>query len=79
MVGIAARPATTAGLEQDHRSGFAAYGTPSPDVADPTSNSIKALINELETLRDRVKDLETEKHQDQLKSVAADKKNGDAE
>ena len=43
MVGIAARPANTSSLDESHQSGFVAYGTPSPDVGDPTSNSIKVV------------------------------------
>jgi len=79
MVGIAARPANTSSVDEGHQKGFVAYGTPSPDVGDPTSNSIKSLIQELEILRNRVKELEAERHQKKSKSTNGQNKNGEME
>ena len=57
MVGIPARAAgpTTAKKEG---STFDAYGTPSPDIADPTTRAVDRLTKEVETLRARLEALE---------------------
>jgi serine O-acetyltransferase len=72
MVGVAARPATGMAQDQAARRGFAAYGTPSPDVADPMSRSIEGLLGELERLRARVGQLENARSDGQTQSVTGE-------
>ena len=57
MVGIPARAAgpTAAKTEAAH---FDAYGTPSPDIADPTTRSLEQLLAEVGALRSRLEALE---------------------
>jgi serine O-acetyltransferase len=79
MVGVAARPAarTAPGLKKS--GGFAAYGTPSPNVSDPMSRSVEGLLDELGRLRTRIEQLESDSSDEQNQSVsgeeAADGKN----
>ncbi len=70
MVGIAARPATGVPKGNEAQSGFAAYGTPSPNVADPISRSIEGLLEVLDRLRARVGQLEIESGEEKSPSVA---------
>ena len=70
MVGIAARPATGVPKGNEAQSGFAAYGTPSPNVADPMSRSIEGLLEELDRLRARVGQLENESAEENSQSAA---------
>ncbi|MBT3171570.1 MAG: serine O-acetyltransferase [Rhodospirillaceae bacterium] len=72
MVGIAARPAAGMSKDKDAKSGFAAYGTPSPNVADPTSRSIEGLLGELERLRVRVEELESSDAGEKTQSVTGE-------
>ena len=69
MVGIAARPATAVSQVKEAQGKFAAYGTPSPDVADPMSRSIEGLLGELEHLRARIDQLENNDSDEQTKTV----------
>ena len=57
MVGIPARAAGPTAAKQE-ASQFDAYGTPSPDIADPTTRAVDKLLAEVRTLRDRVEELE---------------------
>ena len=57
MVGIPARAAGPAPAKAE-ASSFDAYGTPSPDIADPTTRTVDKLLSEVRTLRDRVEELE---------------------
>ena len=57
MVGIPARAAGPTEAKQE-ASQFDAYGTPSPDIADPTTRAVDRLLDEVRTLRDRVEELE---------------------
>jgi len=76
---VAARPAarTAPGLKKS--GGFAAYGTPSPNVPDPMSRSVEGLLDELGRLRTRIEQLESDSSDEQNQSVsgeeAADGKN----
>ncbi len=72
MVGVAARPAARTSQERKEQSGFAAYGTPSPDIADPMSRSIEGLLEELGRLRTRIEQLESESSHGQTQTVAGD-------
>ena len=59
VVGIPARPVTP----RDNRAGegaFAAYGAPSPDVTDPVNVAISGLMDQVNTLRARLDELEGE-------------------
>ena len=56
MVGIPARAAGPTAAKQE--ASFDAYGTPSPDIADPTTRAVDRLLDEVRTLRDRVEELE---------------------
>ncbi len=81
MVGIAARPAASSTQESKDQSGFAAYGTPSPNVADPMSRSIEGLLEELTRLRTRIEQLESERSDESTQHVTgeeADEVKGDA-
>tara|TARA_Y100001934_G_C12385743_1_gene795575 strand:- start:3765 stop:4508 length:744 start_codon:yes stop_codon:yes gene_type:complete len=60
MIGVAARPAATKPKAVDGRRHFAAYGTPSPDISDSVSRSIEALLDEVQELRNRVQELESD-------------------
>ena len=55
MVGIPARPAA-AGKTRGRR--FDAYGTPSPDITDPTARAVELLAEEVGALRQRLAELE---------------------
>ncbi len=57
MVGIPARAAGPTAAKQE-ASQFDAYGTPSPDIADPTTRAVDKLLAEVRALRDRVEELE---------------------
>ena len=57
MVGIPARPAGPTEAKKE-ASSFDAYGTPSPDIADPTTRAVERLLDEVRTLRSRVEELE---------------------
>ena len=57
MVGIPARAAGPTAAKPE-ASSFDAYGTPSPDIADPTTRAVDKLLAEVRTLRDRVEELE---------------------
>ena len=57
MVGIPARPAGPT-VAKPEASSFDAYGTPSPDIADPTTRAVDKLLAEVRALRDRVEELE---------------------
>ena len=57
MVGIPARAAGPTAAKPE-ASAFDAYGTPSPDIADPTSRAVDRLLEEVRTLRSRVEELE---------------------
>ena len=72
MVGIAARPAARTSQEREAQRGFAAYGTPSPDVADPTSRSIEGLLEEMGRLRTRIDQLESESSNDRAQTVTGE-------
>ena len=69
MVGIPARIAGPTKAKPDAPK-FDAYGTPSPDIADPTSRAVDRLLEEVRTLRSRVEELE---------QAAAAPADGDAE
>jgi len=71
MVGIAARQATGTTQESQIEKGFAAYGTPSPNVDDPTSRSLEGLLTEIETLKDRLKHLEDKESVDKKSDLPA--------
>lgn len=60
MVGVAARPATRSADKREERERFPAYGTPSPNLSDPMSRSIEALLDEISLLKARVEQLERE-------------------
>ncbi len=57
MVGIPARAAGPTEAKRE-ASSFDAYGTPSPDIADPTTRAVEKLLAEVRVLRDRVEELE---------------------
>ena len=57
MVGIPARAAGPTAAKPE-AAAFDAYGTPSPDIADPTSRAVDRLLDEVRTLRSRVEELE---------------------
>ncbi len=57
MVGIPARPAGPAAARKD-ASAFDAYGTPSPDIADPTTRTVDLLRAEVDALRERLQAME---------------------
>ena len=57
MVGIPARPAGPT-VAKAEASSFDAYGTPSPDIADPTTRTVDRLLAEVRTLTERVEELE---------------------
>ena len=57
MVGIPARAAGPTAAKPE-ASSFDAYGTPSPDIADPTTRTVDKLLAEVRTLRDRVEEME---------------------
>lgn len=56
VVGVPARPVEE--KEDIDHSHFEAYGTPQADEADPVIHMLQQMQAELETLRDRVKELE---------------------
>ncbi len=61
MVGIPARPVATAKRDAASEAGkpaFDAYGTPSPDIADPTARAVERLGAEVAMLRERLETLE---------------------
>jgi serine O-acetyltransferase len=60
MVGVAARPATRSADKRGESERFPAYGTPSPNLSDPMSRSIEALLDEISLLKARVEQLERE-------------------
>ena len=70
MVGVAARPAARTSQEPKESGGFAAYGTPSPNVADPMSRSIEGLLDELGRLRTRIEQLESDGSNEQTQTVS---------
>ena len=72
MVGIAARPAARTTQESMAQGGFAAYGTPSPNVADPMSRSIEGLLEELTRLRTRIEQLESERPNESAQHVTGE-------
>jgi serine O-acetyltransferase len=72
MVGIAARPAARSQPSAAEQGGFAAYGTPSPNVADPMSRSIEGLLEEITRLRTRVEQLEEAQSGEAEKTVSRD-------
>jgi serine O-acetyltransferase len=77
MVGVAARPAARTPKEMSEQGGFAAYGTPSPNVADPMSRSIEGLLDELGRLRARLEQLEGASPNQQTQNVVGEE-GGDA-
>ena len=58
VVGIPARVVGARDPSKPRR--FAAYGTPSPDIPDPTSRAIDGLLDHIDSLATRVKELENE-------------------
>ena len=72
MVGVAARPAARSSQDSKESSGFAAYGTPSPNVADPMSRSIEGLLEELGRLRTRIEQLEGDGSNEQTQTVSGE-------
>lgn len=57
MVGIPARPAAGPTAAKKDAPAFDAYGTPSPDIADPTTRTIELLRAEVDALRERMQEL----------------------
>ena len=57
MVGIPARAAGPTEAKTE-ASSFDAYGTPSPDIDDPTTRAVEKLLAEVRVLSDRVEELE---------------------
>ena len=57
MVGIPARAAGPTAAKTGAAT-FDAYGTPSPDIADPTTRAVEQLLAEVGTLRSRLEELE---------------------
>ena len=57
MVGIPARSAAPTAKNKEKPS-FDAYGTPSPDIADPTARAVELLLAEVGALRSRLEALE---------------------
>ena len=58
MVGIPARAAGPSAAKKDVQT-FDAYGTPSPDIADPTTRTVELLRAEVDALRKRLQELES--------------------
>ncbi len=58
VAGIPAR--TIGGHDASKPQPFAAYGTPSPNMPDPTSRAIDGLLDQLDELSNRIQGLETE-------------------
>ena len=73
MVGVAARPAASSVQAISEQRGFAAYGTPSPNVADPMSRSIEGLLEELTRLKSRMEQLENARLDESVQHVTGDK------
>ena len=58
VAGIPAR--VIGGRDASKPQRFAAYGTPSPNIPDPTSRAIDGLLGQIDALSARVKELETD-------------------
>ncbi len=58
VVGIPAKPVTPRQPNTEESPSFVAYGTPTGDVPDPVSRAIDGLLNEVQSLRARVNELE---------------------
>tara|TARA_R110002072_G_scaffold28856_5_gene92203 strand:+ start:1158 stop:1922 length:765 start_codon:yes stop_codon:yes gene_type:complete len=74
MVGVAARALNKARLKSDD-SAFVAYGTPTGGGDDPFARTMQALLNEVQSLRARVNDLESRQSKAQFgkRSPSSDK------
>lgn len=57
MVGIPAKPVT--GQKHKRDQGFSPYGTPLGDLPDPAARAIEGLMQQVETLKAQVGDLES--------------------
>ena len=58
VVGIPAR-VVGAGAESEEKPRFVAYGTPTGDIPDPVARAIDGLLDEVQSLRARVNELES--------------------
>ena len=72
MVGIPAR-AVHASKEGPEKQRFVAYGTPTGDIPDPVARALEGLLDEVQTLRARLNDLESQgRRAGTLESVGLD-------
>jgi serine O-acetyltransferase len=62
MVGIPARAVQSSKESADHPR-FVAYGTPTGDIPDPVARALEGLLDEVQSLRARLNDLETHDQQ----------------
>ncbi|MGO1118034.1 serine O-acetyltransferase EpsC [Rhodovibrionaceae bacterium A322] len=58
MVGVAARALNKARVKKEEPTSFVAYGTPTGEGVDPFARTLEGLLNEVQSLRARVNDLE---------------------
>ena len=58
VVGIPAKSVRSRAADQEGEAKFVAYGTPTGEGSDPVSRAIEGLLDEVQSLRARVNDLE---------------------
>ncbi len=72
VVGIPAR-AVQASKESPEKQRFVAYGTPTGDIPDPVARALEGLLDEVQSLRARLNDLESQgRRAGTLESVGLD-------
>ncbi|MEM7172856.1 MAG: serine O-acetyltransferase [Pseudomonadota bacterium] len=64
VVGIPGKVVQANGTKSVQEARFVAYGTPTGDIPDPVARALDGLLNEVQTLRARVNELETAARQD---------------
>jgi len=74
MVGIPAK--IVMGRDKKQVDEFTAYGTPTEDLPDPVARSFESLRSQLNTLTDRVKELESELDRKQTDDDSSDGEDG---
>ena len=60
IVGIPGRAVQTGKAPQTEKAPFVAYGTPTGNIPDPLARTLEGLLDEVQSLRARVNELETQ-------------------
>ncbi len=74
IVGIPGRAVQTGKAPQTEKAPFVAYGTPTGNIPDPLARTLEGLLDEVQSLRARVNELETQSGRSGAMSVDGDER-----